>query len=65
MNNFVMKHTLALLTAALLAPLSGLPAAEPRPNILHIHADDHRADGARSALSYSRRPISIRSSSAA
>lgn len=24
-----------------------LTAAEPRPNILHIHADDHRADGLR------------------
>jgi len=41
-----MKHTLTLLITLLLAPLVGLNAAEkPRPNILHIHADDHRADG--------------------
>ena len=40
-----MKHTLALITAALLAPLTTLQAA--KPNILHIHADDHRADGLR------------------
>src|SRR5512137_901905 len=39
-------HSIAPLVAALLA--SGLfagDAAPPRPNILHIHADDHRADG--------------------
>ncbi len=44
-----MKHTLALITAALcVAPLAVLKAAPPaRPNILHIHADDHRADGLR------------------
>lgn len=40
-----MKHTVALVTALLLAPLTTLHAA--KPNILHIHADDHRADGAR------------------
>ncbi len=41
-----MKHTLTLLAVLLLAPLAGLNAAEkPRPNILHIHADDHRPDG--------------------
>jgi arylsulfatase A-like enzyme len=41
-----MKYTITLLAALLLAPLMGLNAAEkPRPNILHIHADDHRADG--------------------
>ena len=40
-----MKQTL-FLTALLLAPLAGLTAAEPaKPNILHIHADDHRPDG--------------------
>lgn len=39
-----MKHIITLLTL-LLAPLSTLHAA--KPNILHIHADDHRADGAR------------------
>ena len=43
-----MKHPLTLLTALLLAPLATLHAADApakRPNILHIHADDHRADG--------------------
>ena len=41
-----MKHTIALLAILLLAPLAGLNAADkPRPNILHIHADDHRPDG--------------------
>ena len=41
-----MKHTLITLTALLLAPLAGLIAAEKsKPNILHIHADDHRPDG--------------------
>lgn len=40
-----MKRTL-LFTALLLAPLAGLKAAaNAKPNILHIHADDHRADG--------------------
>ena len=43
-----MKHTVTLLAALLLVPLVGLNAVEkPRPNILHIHADDHRADGLR------------------
>jgi arylsulfatase A-like enzyme len=47
-----MKHTLTLLTALLLAPLAGLHAADTaklkgKPNILHLHADDHRADGLR------------------
>ncbi len=45
-----MTHTLTLFTALLLAPLAALHAADPptkRPNILHIHADDHRADGLR------------------
>ena len=42
-----MKHTLVL-TALLLAPLAGPNAAEnSKPNILHIHADDHRPDGLR------------------
>lgn len=38
-----------LLTAALfVTTLTALQAAPPaRPNILHIHADDHRSDGAR------------------
>lgn len=41
-----MKQTFTLLAALLLAPLVGLDAAErSRPNILHIHADDHRPDG--------------------
>ena len=41
-----MKQALTLLAALLLGPLASAPAAEPnRPNILHIHADDHRADG--------------------
>ena len=42
-----MRLFLALLCAQL--PLAALHAAEPpaRPNILHIHADDHRSDGAR------------------
>jgi len=37
-------------TALLLAPLASLHAAETKtakPNILHIHADDHRPDGLR------------------
>lgn len=44
-----MKHILTLFTAALLAaPLTTLQAAPPaRPNILHFHGDDHRADGVR------------------
>ena len=44
-----MKHTLTLITAALfMASLTTLQAAPPaRPNILHIHADDHRPDGLR------------------
>ena len=46
-----MKYIIALLISLLLAPLAplvALKAAEKaKPNILHIHADDHRADGAR------------------
>ena len=47
-----MKPTLALLAVLLLTPPLALPAAEtPRsvtkPNILHLHADDHRPDGLR------------------
>ena len=47
-----MKPTLALLYALLATPLPSLPAAETpkpvtKPNILHIHADDHRPDGLR------------------
>jgi arylsulfatase A-like enzyme len=43
-----MKNTFILLTALMLAPLAGLKAAEAsKPNILHIHADDHRPDGLR------------------
>jgi arylsulfatase A-like enzyme len=43
-----MKHARTLLTAAIfVAPWASLHAAPAaRPNILHIHADDHRADGA-------------------
>ena len=41
-----MKHSLSLIALALLVPLGGLAAADKsKPNILHIHADDHRADG--------------------
>jgi arylsulfatase A-like enzyme len=41
-----MKHTTIFLAIAALIPVSALVAAEKsRPNILHIHADDHRADG--------------------
>jgi arylsulfatase A-like enzyme len=36
-----MKHTLAFLTALLLAPLATLHAAESRPNVLYIFTDDH------------------------
>ena len=45
-----MKHPLRLLTALLLALPAALNAAEDKPskpNILHIHADDHRPDGLR------------------
>lgn len=35
-----MKHTIALIAAFLLAPVATLRAAEPRPNILLIVADD-------------------------
>ena len=55
-----MKHTLTVarirravslcsaLIALLLASTAALPAATPaKPNILHIHADDHRPDGLR------------------
>ncbi len=40
-----MKIHATLITALLLLTLATLHAA--KPNILHIHADDHRADGAR------------------
>ncbi len=41
-----MKFTTLYLAIALLIPVSALAATEKsRPNILHIHADDHRADG--------------------
>ena len=41
----LLKYTLVL-AFTWLAPLGGLGAAgKPQPNILHIHADDHRADG--------------------
>ena len=41
-----MKHTFTLVIAIFVAPLAPLQAASAtRPNILHIHADDHRADG--------------------
>ena len=39
-----MKHTLALITAVLLAPPATLQAATAQPNILFIFADDQRAD---------------------
>ena len=39
-----MKLIVTLL-AALLGPLNAIFAADRPPNILHIHADDHRADG--------------------
>jgi arylsulfatase A-like enzyme len=35
----------AVLLASIVAIFTAIAAAEPRPNILHIHADDHRADG--------------------
>ena len=38
-----MKHIITILCAHLASAV--LAAAEPKPNILHIHADDHRADG--------------------
>jgi len=41
-----MKHATIVITSLLLAPFAGLTAAQPpKPNILHIHADDHRPDG--------------------
>jgi arylsulfatase A-like enzyme len=41
-----MKHSFPLIALALLVPFGGITAADkPKPNILHIHADDHRADG--------------------
>ena len=41
-----MKRNRFIHTVCLLLPLAPLSAAEARPpNILHIHADDHRADG--------------------
>ena len=43
-----MKATILLFATLLFAASTGLPAAEkPKPNILHIHADDHRPDGLR------------------
>ncbi len=40
------KFTALLLATLLLAPGAGLTATEKaKPNILHIHADDHRPDG--------------------
>ena len=43
-----MKRAEILLAVLLFASLVPLPAAPPvRPNILHIHADDHRPDGLR------------------
>jgi arylsulfatase A-like enzyme len=43
-----MKYAFALLAVLLLAPLcDSLAANKPKFNILHIHADDHRADGLR------------------
>ena len=42
------KTAITLLATLLFAPLVGVTAAEkPGPNILHIHADDHRPDGLR------------------
>ncbi len=40
-----MKRIITLLAALLLSPTAALQAA--KPNILHIHADDHRPDGLR------------------
>jgi arylsulfatase A-like enzyme len=41
-----MRQTLGFLSLLLLTSLTPLAGAEPtRPNILHIHADDHRPDG--------------------
>ena len=41
-----MKHAFAFLIAMLFVPLDAVRAASTaRPNILHIHADDHRPDG--------------------
>jgi len=41
-----MKTTIKIITVLLLVPIAGLTRAEPaKPNILHIHADDHRPDG--------------------
>lgn len=39
--------TLASLTAAILAGTLAVAASSSKPNILHINADDHRADGLR------------------
>lgn len=41
----MMNRIPAVLLPALVAVVTAIAAAEPRPNILHIHADDHRADG--------------------
>nr|MBP8117333.1 sulfatase-like hydrolase/transferase [Nitrospira sp.] len=38
-----MNNIFTLITVLLLSPLAPLNAA--RPNILHIHMDDHRPDG--------------------
>ncbi len=40
-----MKRTIILIVTLLLSPLPAIYAG--KPNILHIHADDHRADGLR------------------
>lgn len=41
-----MKRILITIVSLVLAPVASLTAAEKsQPNILHIHADDHRADG--------------------
>ena len=41
-----MKNNIVMVVSMLLAPIVALHAAEKsKPNIIHIHADDHRADG--------------------
>ena len=43
-----MKPPIIFIAALLITPLAGLHAAPAaKPNILHIHADDHRPDGLR------------------
>lgn len=41
---FIMHHIVSVLLLALLLPVA---AVARQPNILHLHADDHRADGLR------------------